>query len=43
MDEGSLQIFLEELSNAYPEYHLLVVLEGAASHRSEQRSTIRRM
>ena len=36
MDEGSLEIFLEELSNAYPEHHLLVVLDGAPSHRSEQ-------
>ena len=36
MDDGSLEIFLEELSNAYPEHHLLVVLDGAPSHRSEQ-------
>jgi transposase len=36
MDDGSLEIFLEELSKAYPENHLLVVLDGAPSHRSEQ-------
>ena len=36
MDDGSLEIFLEELSKAYPEHHLLVVLDGAPSHRSEQ-------
>ena len=36
MDDGSLQIFLGELSKAYPENHLLVVLDGAPSHRSEK-------
>ena len=36
MDDGCLQIFLGELSKAYPENHLLVVLDGAPSHRSEQ-------
>ena len=36
MDDGCLQIFLEELSKRYPEHHLLVVLDGAPSHRSEQ-------
>jgi transposase len=36
MDDGSLEIFLQELSKAYPEHHLLVVLDGAPSHRSEQ-------
>ena len=36
MDDGSLEIFLEELSKAYSEHHLLVVLDGAPSHRSEQ-------
>lgn len=29
-----LNIFLEELSQRYPDNHLLVVLDGAASHRS---------
>jgi hypothetical protein len=39
MDEGCLEIFFEELSKTYPDHHLLVVLEGAPSHRcSEQRS-----
>lgn len=36
MDDGCLQIFLGELSKAYPENHLLVVLDGAPSHRSEK-------
>lgn len=36
MDDGCLEIFLDELSEAYPEHHLLVVLDGAPSHRSEQ-------
>jgi len=36
MDDGCLQIFLGELSKAYPEEHLLVVLDGAPSHRSEK-------
>ena len=36
MDSGCLQSFLEGLSEAYPENHLLVVLDGAPSHRSEQ-------
>ena len=36
MDGGCLEIFLEELSEAYGEYHLLVVLDGAPSHRSEE-------
>ena len=36
MDDGCLEIFLDELSKAYPEHHLLVVLDGAPSHRSEQ-------
>ncbi len=34
--DGCLEIFLAELSKAYPEHHLLVVLDGAPSHRSEQ-------
>ena len=34
MDSGCLEIFLNQLSEAYPEYHLLVVLDGAPSHRS---------
>ncbi len=36
MDDGCLEIFLHELSEAYPGHHLLVVLDGAPSHRSEQ-------
>jgi hypothetical protein len=36
MDDGCLEIFLEELSKSYPEHHLLVVLDGAPSHRSER-------
>ena len=36
MYSGCLQIFLEELSQAYPDDHLLIVLDGAPSHRSEE-------
>ena len=36
MDSGCLQSFLEELSEAYPDHHLLVVLDGAPRQRSEQ-------
>jgi hypothetical protein len=36
MDSGFLQSFLYRLSEAYPENHLLVVLDSAPSHRSEQ-------
>ena len=36
MDDGCLEIFLEELSKSYPEHHLLIVLDGAPSHRSER-------
>ena len=36
MDSGCLQSFLEEISEAYPDHHLLVVLDGAPSHRSEE-------
>jgi transposase len=36
MDDGCLEIFLAELSKAYPDHHLLIVLDGAPSHRSEQ-------
>jgi transposase len=36
MDSGCLQSFLDELSGAYPDHHLLVVLDGAPSHRSEE-------
>jgi transposase len=36
MDSGCLQSFLEEISQSYPDHHLLVVLDGAPSHRSEQ-------
>jgi transposase len=31
-----LEMFLKELSEAYPENHLLVVLDGAPSHRSQE-------
>jgi transposase len=36
MDEGCLEVFLGELSKRYPDHHLLLVLDGAPSHRSEQ-------
>jgi hypothetical protein len=37
MDDGCLETFLDELSKTYPEHHLLlIVLDGAPSHRSEQ-------
>jgi hypothetical protein len=36
MDDACLDVFLGELSKAYPDHHLLVVLDGAPSHRSEQ-------
>ncbi len=36
MDDGCLKTFLEELSKVYPDHHLLVVLDGAPSHRSQQ-------
>ena len=36
MDDGCLEIFLEELARTYPEHHLIIVLDGAPSHRSEQ-------
>ena len=36
MDDGCLKIFLKELSKRYPEHHLLLVLDGAPSHRSFQ-------
>ena len=36
MDDGCLEIFLNQLSEAYLDHHLLVVLDGAPSHRSEQ-------
>lgn len=36
MDSRCLQSFLEGLSETYPDHHLLVVLDGAPSHRSEQ-------
>jgi transposase len=35
MDGGCLQTFLDRLSEAHSENHLLVVLDGAPSHRSE--------
>ena len=31
-----MEIFLKELSKSYPDHHLLVVLDGAPSHRSEK-------
>jgi hypothetical protein len=36
MDDGCLEMYLGELSKTYPEHHLLIVLDGAPSHRSEQ-------
>ena len=36
MDGGCLQTFLDRLSEAHSENHLLVVLDGAPSHRSER-------
>jgi transposase len=36
MDDICLEVFLDELSKTYPDHHLLVVLDGAPSHRSEQ-------
>jgi len=36
MDDGCLKTFLEELSKRYPDQHLLVVVDGAPSHRSFQ-------
>jgi DDE superfamily endonuclease len=36
MDGGCLEVFLDLLSKAYSEHHLLVVLDGAPSHRSER-------
>jgi hypothetical protein len=30
------EIFLDELSKSYPDHHLLIVLDGAPSHRSEK-------
>lgn len=36
MDDGCLGVFLDELSKTYPDHHLLIVLDGAPSHRSEQ-------
>ena len=36
MDDGCLEVFLEELSKRYSDQHLLVVLDGAPSHRSER-------
>jgi transposase len=36
MDDGCLEVFLDELSKRYPDHHLLVVLDGAPSHRSER-------
>lgn len=36
VDGGRFEEFLEHLSEAYPEHHLLVVLDGAPSHRSRE-------
>jgi hypothetical protein len=36
MDDGCLEIFLDELSKAYRDHHLIIVVDGAPSHRSEQ-------
>jgi transposase len=36
MDGGCLEAFLEHLGEAYAEHRLLVVLDGAPSHRSEE-------
>src|ERR671916_3539918 len=36
MDDECLEVFLDELSKRYPDHHLLVVLDGAPSHRSER-------
>ena len=36
MDGGCFEAFLEGLSEAYSDHHLLVVLDGAPSHRSER-------
>ncbi len=36
MDDVCLGMFLGELSKRYPNHHLLVVFDGAPSHRSEQ-------
>jgi len=42
MDDGCLEIFLAELSKAYPEHHLLIVLDGAPRATAPSRSPIRR-
>jgi transposase len=36
MDGGCLEMFLKQLSEAHPEHHLLLVLDGAPSHRSKE-------
>jgi hypothetical protein len=36
MDGGCLEAFLKHLGEAYAEHHLLVVLDGAPSHRSKE-------
>ena len=36
MDDGCLELFLKELSESYPDQHLIIVLDGAPSHCSEQ-------
>ena len=36
MDGGCLEAFLEHLGEAYSDHHLMVVLDGAPSHRSKE-------
>lgn len=36
MDARCLETFLKQLSEVHPEHHLLLVLDGAPSHRSKE-------
>jgi transposase len=36
VDSGCLEAFLEHLGQAYSDHHLVVVLDGAPSHRSKE-------
>ena len=36
MDGGCLEAFLEHLGEAYADHHLVIVLDGAPSHRSKE-------
>lgn len=36
VDGGCFEAFLDHLGEAYPDHHLLVVLDGAPSHRSKE-------